>query len=116
MLWPSLVETPPPVPKRVGRAVTPSEVADVLAVLYPALLRFAEKQLGTRHLDPQLAEDLVHEAVASWFASGTELDTSARINTWLRRAICSRAENMRTRRTDALDQNPLSLDAQIEEA
>jgi DNA-directed RNA polymerase specialized sigma24 family protein len=104
-----------PVSKRVGRAVTPNEAADVLAVLYPALLRFADKQLRSRHLDHQQAEDLVQEAAVSWFASGTKLDASARINTYLRTAICHRAENMRLRRSDALDQNPLSLDAQIEE-
>ena len=103
------------VPKRLGRAVTPSEAADVLAVLYPALLRFAEKQLRTRHLDHQLAEDLVQEAVASWYASGTELDTSSRINTYLRTAIVHRAENIRLRRSDALDRNPLSLDEPIAE-
>lgn len=92
-----------------------NEAADVLTVLYPALLRFAEKQLRTRHLDFQLAEDLVHEAVASWFSSGTVLDSTARINTYLRQTIVNRSENMRLRRTDALDQDPLSLDAQIEE-
>ena len=97
---------------RVGRAVTPREAADVLAVLYPALLRFAEKQLRCRHLDHQLAEDLVHDAVASWFASGTQLDSSARINTYLRAAITNHTENMRLRRRDPLDQNPLSLDRQ----
>lgn len=93
----------------------PNEAADVLAVLYPALLRFAENQLRARHLDHQLAEDLVQEAVASWFASGTSLDSSARINTYLRRSIENRSENMRLRRSDALDRNPLSLDAPMVE-
>lgn len=95
----------------------PNEVADALAALYPALLRFAEKQLRARHLDHQLAQDLTHEAIAAWVTAGTELDTPARINTYLRATILSRAENLRTRRSDALEQNPLSLDVfdQIEE-
>jgi DNA-directed RNA polymerase specialized sigma24 family protein len=91
----------------------PSEAADVLAALYPSLLSFADKQLRSRHLDHQLAEDLVQEAAASWFAAGTKLNTSARINTYLRAAIANRAENLRLRRSDALDRNPLSLDAEV---
>jgi len=57
----------------------------------------------------------VQEAVASWFAAGTKLDTSARINTYLRAAIAHRAENLRLRRSDALDRHPLSLDEPIAE-
>jgi len=100
---------------RLGRAATPNEAADVLAVLYPALLRFAEKQLRSRHLDHQLAEDLVQEAVAAWFAVGADFRTTAQFNAWLRLAITNRAKHMSGRRTDPLDQNPLSLEAQIEE-
>jgi DNA-directed RNA polymerase specialized sigma24 family protein len=92
----------------------PNEAADVLAVLYPALLRFAEKQLRIRQLDHQVAEDLVQEAAASWFA-GAHLRTTAEMNAYLRLAIVNRAKNLSVRRTDALDQNPLSLEAQIEE-
>jgi DNA-directed RNA polymerase specialized sigma24 family protein len=79
---------------RVGRAVTPNEAADVLAVLYPALLRFAEKQLRSRHLDHQLAEDLVQEAGASWFATGAELRTTAQMSAHLRTAITNRAVDL----------------------
>jgi DNA-directed RNA polymerase specialized sigma24 family protein len=104
-----------PVVKRVGRAVTPSEAADVLAALYPALLRFAEKQLRSRYLDHQLAEDLVQEAAASWFASGAKLRTTAEMSSHLRLTIINRAINLHNRRTDALDRNPLSLDAAIAE-
>lgn len=104
-----------PVVIRIGRAVTPNEAADVLAVLYPALLRFAEKQLRSRHLDHQLAEDLVQEAAMSWFASGAVLRTSAQMSAHLRLTITNRAINLHSRRSDALDQNPLSLDTPIAE-
>lgn len=96
----------------------PNEAADALAALYPALRRFAEKQLRTRHLDHQLAGDLVQEACLSWVVSGTELDSPGRLGAWLRVAIIHRAENLRrrhVRHVDALDHDPLSLDEQIEE-
>lgn len=69
----------------------PNEAADVLTVLYPALLRFAENQLRTRYLDHQLAEDLVQEACVSWFGSHQELRTTAGMNAYMRLAITNRA-------------------------
>jgi DNA-directed RNA polymerase specialized sigma24 family protein len=94
----------------------PREAADVLAVLYPALLRFAEKQLRSRYLDHQLAEDMVQEAAATWFAAHGQFRTTAEFNAYLRLAIVNRAKNLQGRRTDALDQNPLPLnDEQIED-
>src|SRR5689334_6236156 len=92
----------PRVPQQVRGVVTPNEAADALAVLYPALLRFAGNQLRSRHLDEQLAEDLVQEAIASWFAAGGKLRTTAEMNAYLRRAITNRGINMQNRRTDIL--------------
>lgn len=100
--------------KQVGRVVTPREAADALAVLYPALLRFARKQLRFRHLDAQLAEDFVQSASADWFAESVEFRGEIPMYAWLRRRIDSRIIDS-TRSADALNQNPLSLDAQIEE-
>ena len=69
----------------------PNEATDVLAALYPALLRFAEKQLRSRYLPTHLAEDLVQEAAASWFATGLTLRTTAEFTTWMRSRIRDRA-------------------------
>jgi len=88
----------------------PREAADVLAVLYPALLRFAEKQLRSRHLDHQLAEDLVQEAAAGWFAAGRTLMADAQMYSWLRKRIESRATDLLRHRSDAFDHKPLSLE------
>lgn len=95
--------------------VMPNEAADVLAALYPSLLRFADKQLRSRHLDTQLAEDLVQEAAASWFAAGARLRTVAQMNTYLRRSIENRCLNQVQRRSDVLDREPLSLDSPLGE-
>lgn len=93
----------------------PSEAADALVALYPALLRFAAKQLRVRHLDHQLAEDLVQEAATSWFAAGAELRTMGEMNRWLRLNITGQLIDLVRRRTDALDQDPIPLDEVTED-
>jgi len=98
--------------KRERGVVTPNEAADVLAVLYPALLRFAGNQLRSRQLDDQIAEDLVHEAVISWFAGGRQLRSSNEMYAWLRQAMVFRTAKLAdpTRQRDVLDRNPLPLE------
>jgi DNA-directed RNA polymerase specialized sigma24 family protein len=57
----------------------------------------------------------VQEAAASWFAAHGQFRTTAEFSAYLRLAIVNRAISLQRRHTDALDRDPLSLDAQIEE-
>lgn len=99
----------------IGRAATPNEAADALAVLYPALLRFAGKQLGTRHLSTRDREDIVQQAAESWFASSCEFTSSGEMNAWLRQRIAWDVAKLQRPHDDVLDNDPLPLDEQIEE-
>jgi DNA-directed RNA polymerase specialized sigma24 family protein len=40
-----------------------------IAELFPALVRYARAELFDRHLDQQLAEDLVEDATVRWLAN-----------------------------------------------
>jgi DNA-directed RNA polymerase specialized sigma24 family protein len=77
-----------------------------LAGLYPDLVRCARAELFTRHLDVQLAEDLVSDATIRWLTSARIQYISARsAKAWFRVTIRRMAvDRLRRPGRDILDQ------------
>ena len=86
--------------------------ACVLSALHSDLVRFARGELFTWHLNIQLAEDLLSDAVVRWLRARIQYRSPAQARAWfrttLRRMVVDR---VRRRSHDVLDQvGVLSLD------
>lgn len=106
---PALHNRKRPIPAPATRTAPIIDLDNALTTLRPTLIRAARQQLQNRGLDEQLAEDLVHDAIARWIARGLEYRGPGRLYAWLRKSIgWLAAEGLRRR--DLLDNRPLSLD------
>jgi DNA-directed RNA polymerase specialized sigma24 family protein len=98
------------------RGISRRAVADALAAFYPSLLDHAARRLKlspggyVRHLDSQLREDVVQEAIARWLQADPDCNSSTEMHNYLRKAIDNLTANMVNRHPDALDNEPASLD------
>ena len=61
--------------------------AAALADLHADLVRFARAELFTRHLDPQLAEDVVEDAVVKWFGGRIQYKSPSQVRAWMKTVI-----------------------------
>lgn len=84
---------------------------EALTAVHADLVRMARGELSRRHLDAQLAEDLVQEAVIRWLTSGTRWWSERQARAWFRTVIRRMVVDRVRRPTyDVLDQEPFSLD------
>lgn len=89
-----------------------SDPADILAALFPALLKLAHRELEVSGQSEELAEDIAQAAGLYWFDLVT---TEASALRYMRKAIKNQVAGLkRPRNKDVLDHNPLSLN-QLEE-
>ena len=90
-----------------------ADPAYAIAALYPDLVRLARSELIRRHLDRQLAEDVVGDAVVRWLTSRIQYTSPARTRAWFRVTIRHLAvDRVRRPGRDAMDQGEVwSLDA-----
>jgi DNA-directed RNA polymerase specialized sigma24 family protein len=87
--------------------------AHAVAALYPDLVRLARAELFTRHLDVQLADDLVGDATLRWLTSRIQYTSPGQVRAWFRTTIRRlTVDRVRRPSRDVLDQvGVLSLDA-----
>jgi DNA-directed RNA polymerase specialized sigma24 family protein len=95
-------------------AVSQEHHADgaVLAAVLPELQRFARSALYSRHLDAQLAEDVVSDAVERWLVNRIQYRSPAQLRAWMRTTIkrlVADQERRPARSRDMLDLATYSL-------
>jgi len=92
-----------------------SQDGPVLAALCPELVRFARGQLFSRHLDAQLAEDVVSDAIERWLSARIQYRSERQVRAWMRTTTTRLvADQVRkpVRSRDVMDQvGVYSLDA-----
>ncbi len=96
------------------RAVAGEQQPDAaaLAGLLPELVRIARGELHLRHLDVQLAEDVVEDAVERWLTARIQYASPRQARSWFKTVIRRMTvDRVRRPSRDVLDQAGLySLD------
>jgi RNA polymerase sigma factor (sigma-70 family) len=90
-----------------------SDDAAAIAGLYPDLVRLARRELSARHLDLQLAEDLVSDATLRFLTARIQYTSERQARAWFRVTMRRMAlDRVRRPGRDVMDQGEVfSLDA-----